>query len=276
MRQVEQPAGQQRRRAVGEHVAQLRRHERHRLPTTRPAARSRGWPSSDSPSAGHAQVSDAASSIALVGRLPPRQRFPRSCSRRPSRRRAGRRRPRRPRRAGARRPQRPRSGQAGADRHSPSTCARAAPGRVECCWNHVSAGSSSTPLSTLAQPPVPPAGHHRHQVEVRPRQRVVRRHVAPRPEQQPVRRRRPRRGLRQCGRCCCGSRRPSRRRASSGTRCGRSPAAATRAASRASRAAPRASAAATARSPRRASRHASCQPSPTSDGTGGSAFIATM
>ena len=55
------------------------------------------------------------------------------------------------------------------------------------------------------------------------------------------------RAPRTCGRCCCGSRRPSRRRASSGTRCARTRAGASRAASTGRRPAPRASAAATAR-----------------------------
>ena len=43
------------------------------------------------------------------------------------------------------------------------------------------------PLVLSAQPPVPPPRHHGHQVDVRAGQRRLGGHVAPRPEQQPVR-----------------------------------------------------------------------------------------
>ena len=74
-----------------------------------------------------------------------------------------------------------------------------------------------------AQPAVEPGGQLGVEVDPRPGHRGGRVGVRPRPGEQPVRDARLRRARRRCGRSCCGSRPPSPRRSSPGTRSARSP-----------------------------------------------------
>ena len=127
--------------------------------------------------------------VALVGRLPPRQRAGAAVPRRGADVRRARRTPTSPSPsaalllAGTR--QRPLPARSAT---RPRPCRRSAPGRVERLLEPGQRRLVVVPVVDAAQPAVPPAGHHRHQVDVRPGQRGGRRHVAPRPEQQPVRR----------------------------------------------------------------------------------------
>ena len=108
-------------------------------------------------------------------------------------------------------------------RHTPGTMSRSGSGRCESLdvpdaararrRRRCRCRAASGPTSAPSRAPRSMRG---------PGQRRRRRRVRPRAGQQPARHARLAPASPSCGRCCCGSRPPSRRRSSSGTRCGRS------------------------------------------------------
>ena len=136
------------------------------------------------------------------------------------------------------------AGQVGSDRHSPRISATIGRRPRRAADEHRDRRLLVDPVPLVPEPAAEPADQLGDEVDVRPGDRRRRRHVRPRADDHaPRTRRAPRR---RAARCSC-TRRPSRRRSSSGTRSGRIRAAATRGASTARRPAPRASGAATAR-----------------------------